>query len=62
MPPGEPDEDVETVAIDPGFKQPLAALRAQPQIGLRPFRPGETSISQKAANSPARPRSIGAQV
>lgn len=34
---------------------PLAALRAQTQIGLRPFRPGETSISQKVANSPARP-------
>jgi hypothetical protein len=40
---------------------PLAALRAQPQNGLRPFQPGETSISQGVANSPARSRGIGAR-
>jgi hypothetical protein len=36
---------------------PLAALRAQPQNGMRPFRPGKTPFSQRVANSPARPRS-----
>ena len=41
---------------------PLAALRTQPQNGLRPFRPDQTSTSQGIANSPARPRGIGARV
>ena len=41
---------------------PLATLRAQPQSVLRPFRPGETSAPEESANSPARSRSIGAQV
>jgi len=41
---------------------PLAALRTQQQNGLRPFWPGETSISQGVTNSPARARGIGARV
>ena len=41
---------------------PLAALRAQPQRVLRAFRPGETSAPEGFADSPARHRSIGAQV
>jgi hypothetical protein len=41
---------------------PLAALRAQPPNGLRPFRPRETSMSQEVANSPGRPRGIGARI
>jgi hypothetical protein len=41
---------------------PLAALRAQQQNGLRPYRPGDTSTSQGVANSPARSRGMGARV
>jgi hypothetical protein len=41
---------------------PLAALRTQPQNSPRPFRPGQTPISQEVTNSPTRPRGVGTRV